>query len=59
MGRIIISMPDDLELKFREKAMKRFGVKRGYLKKALLEAVDFWIKGELPPIKEEDDDGSN
>ena len=52
-------MPDDLELKFREKAMKRFGVKRGYLKKALLEAVDFWIKGELPPIKEEDDDGSN
>ena len=59
MGRIIISMPDDLELKFREKAMKRFGVKLCYLKKALLEAVDFWIKGELPPIKEEDDDGSN
>ena len=59
MGRIIVSMPDDLELKLREKAMKRFGVKRGYLKKALLEAIDSWIKGELPPIKEEDDDGSN
>jgi len=57
MGRVIVSLPDELELQLRDKAIKRFGFKRGYLKKALLEAVELWVKGELP--EEGDDDGSN
>lgn len=44
MGRLNLDIPDELEEAFREKAMKKFGFKRGSLNKALTEAVERWVK---------------
>lgn len=41
--RVIASLPEQLEREFRQIAMKKFGVKRGYLKKAFIEAIQTWI----------------
>jgi len=44
MGKISVSIPDDLEKKVRIKAMKKWGMKKGYLSKAVLEALEQWLK---------------
>jgi len=44
MGKIVISVPDELEEKFRQKAFKRFGPKRGFLLKAIVEAMKEWLE---------------
>ncbi|MFC5969711.1 hypothetical protein ACFPYI_00055 [Halomarina salina] len=43
MGTIKFDVPDELEDRFREWAMKRFGHKRGSLGKAGEEAVSVWV----------------
>jgi hypothetical protein len=45
-SRVIAVLPDSLEAEFRQLAMKKFGMKRGYLKKAFTEAVETWVKLE-------------
>jgi hypothetical protein len=44
MGKISISISDDLEEKVRKTAMKKFGMKKGYLSKAVIEALKLWLK---------------
>ena len=44
MGKISVSLPDDLEKKIRIKAMKKFGMKKGYLSKAVIEALEYWLE---------------
>jgi len=44
MGRLNVYLPDELEERFRKEVGRRFGAKRGNLKKALVEAVELWIK---------------
>jgi len=44
MGSISVSIPDDLELQLRKKGMERFGLRRGYLSKAIEEAIRLWLK---------------
>ena len=44
MGSISVSIPDDLELRLRKKGMEKFGLKRGYLSKAVEEAIRLWLK---------------
>jgi hypothetical protein len=44
VGKISISIRDDLEEKLRTKAMKKFGMKKGCLSKAVEEAVESWLK---------------
>lgn len=39
-----ISIDKDLEVKFREKAMKEKGYKKGALKEAMEEAIRDWLK---------------
>ena len=49
MGRILaikINLDDQKEKLFRERAMKKFGYKKGALSKALEEAVDMWLLAE-------------
>jgi len=41
--RVIAALPKQLETEFRQYAMKKFGMKRGYLKKAFIEAIQTWI----------------
>ena len=43
MGKITISIPDNLEKELRIKAMKEFGMKKGYLSKAAIEALKSWL----------------
>lgn len=44
MTKISISLPEELEGKVRHKAMKEFGVKKGYLSKAAIEALESWLR---------------
>lgn len=44
MGRLNVSVKDDIESKFREKVFKRKGMKKGNLTKALEEAMLLWIE---------------
>jgi len=44
VGKITVSIPDDLEEKVRIKAMKKWGMKKGYLSKAVSEALEQWLK---------------
>ena len=44
MGRLPIDVPDDLEDKFRREVGRRFGAKKGSLRKAIIEAIELWMK---------------
>ncbi|MFX1465215.1 MAG: hypothetical protein ACFFA5_01910 [Promethearchaeota archaeon] len=44
MGSVSVSIPDDLEQQLREKGVKKFGLRRGYLSKAVEEAIRLWLK---------------
>ncbi len=39
-------MDDDLETRFRAAARKKFGDKKGTLKKAIKESVEMWIAAQ-------------
>ena len=43
MGRLLVTIDDDLERKFRVEVAKRFGGRRGDIKKAIEEAIRLWI----------------
>jgi hypothetical protein len=43
MGRIVITISNDLEKRFRDVVYKRYGLRRGSLKKAIEEALELWI----------------
>lgn len=44
MGRIDVILPDDLEDEFRKTVAETLGMKKGNLKKAVVEAIQMWIK---------------
>jgi len=44
MGKINISLGDDVEEKFRKAVYQRMGMKKGNISKALEEAINHWIK---------------
>jgi len=43
MGRVNLKIDDGLEERFRRVAADRFGAKKGFLKKAIEEAIQDWI----------------
>lgn len=47
MGRLNVSVKDDLESRFRENVFKRKGMKKGNLTKAIEEAMLLWIEVPL------------
>jgi len=44
MGKISVSLPDELEEKVRKKAIKEFGIKKGYLSNAVIKALESWLE---------------
>ena len=44
MGQLNVSIPDDLERRFRELAAKKFGFKKGALSRAVEEAIRDWVE---------------
>ena len=53
MGYINIRIPDELDEKIRQIAARKYGFRKGSLKKAIIEALEEWIR------KNEEDEGSN
>jgi hypothetical protein len=44
MDKISVSLPNDLEEKVRKKAIKKFGIRKGYLSKAVIKALELWLE---------------
>ena len=44
--RLETNIDEDIERRFREKAMKRFGYKKGALQKGIEEAIRDWLQKE-------------
>jgi hypothetical protein len=44
MGKISVSISNELEEKVRKKAIKEFGIKKGYLSKAVIKALELWLE---------------
>jgi len=43
VGRLVLTIPEELEQRFREAVYKRFGMKKGNITKAVVEALESWI----------------
>jgi hypothetical protein len=47
MGALNVEIPDELEKRFRIEIAKRYdGMKKGDLAKAVIEAIELWIKAK-------------
>jgi len=44
MGKTTVTLPDDLEVRFRKTVADTLGFKKGNLQQALIEALEDWIK---------------
>lgn len=44
MGQLNVEIPDELDEKFKRVVAKKFGLRKGSLKKAIEEAIMEWIK---------------
>jgi len=44
MGQVNLKIDDTLEKEFRRMAAERFEAKKGFLKKAIEEAISDWVK---------------
>ena len=52
-----VDLNKDLERKFRQLAMKRFGYSKGSIKKATHHAIELWTKENLNEVEERKIDG--
>jgi hypothetical protein len=43
MGRLVLNIPDELEKKFREAVYRRYGMKKGNITRAIVEALEMWV----------------
>ncbi|MFI5448327.1 MAG: hypothetical protein ACHQ03_00945 [Candidatus Bathyarchaeia archaeon] len=46
MGRLDVDVDDKLEQKLRMAVLKRYGGRKGDLKKAVVDAIEKWLKEE-------------
>lgn len=44
MGVITVKIPDEVEVKFRQKILEVHGAKKGALGKAITEAIELWLE---------------
>jgi len=44
MGKINLTISDELETRFREEVFKRLGMKKGNIQIAIEEAIKLWIE---------------
>jgi metal-responsive CopG/Arc/MetJ family transcriptional regulator len=43
MSRLVLTVPEELEKRFRDAVYKRYGMKKGNISKAVREALELWI----------------
>jgi len=46
MGKLTLTLNDELEKKFRDEIYKRLGMKKGNMQTAIEEAIELWIKSK-------------
>jgi hypothetical protein len=46
MGKITLTLDDDIERRFREEIFKRMGMKKGNMQQAIEEAIERWIRSK-------------
>jgi hypothetical protein len=46
MGKITLTLKDELEKRFREEVFRRLGMKKGNIQLAIEEAIDLWINSK-------------
>jgi len=46
MGKLTLTLNDELEKRFRDEVFKRLGMKKGNMQIAIEEAIESWIKGK-------------
>lgn len=46
LGKLTLTLKDELEKRFREEVFKRLGMKKGNMQIAIEEAIELWIKGK-------------
>jgi hypothetical protein len=54
MGKLVVSIDDELENEFRELVAKKYGYRRGALSVAVAEALKWWVvraKAELEAME--------
>jgi hypothetical protein len=44
MGKITLTLNDEIEKRFREEVFKRLGMKKGNIQQAIEDAIEVWIK---------------
>ena len=42
--KLIVELSDDLDMRFRQTILRRYGFKQGNIKSATTEAIENWIK---------------
>jgi hypothetical protein len=52
MGKVLITLPDELEKRFRDEVSKRLGMKKGNLAQAVQESLEIWIFREATKLSE-------
>lgn len=45
MGKLTLTLRDELEKRFREEVFRRLGMKKGNIQIAIEEAIEMWIRG--------------
>jgi len=53
MSRLVLTVPEELEKRFRDAVYKRYGMKKGNISKAVREALELWISVNDKKEKEE------
>jgi hypothetical protein len=46
MGKLTLTLNDELEKRFRDEVFKRLGMKKGNIQIAIEEAIEFWIRSK-------------
>jgi hypothetical protein len=46
LGKLTLTLDNDLEKRFRDEIYKRLGMKKGNIQTAIEEAIELWIKGK-------------
>lgn len=44
MGKMTLTLRDDVEKRFREEIFKRLGMKKGNIQEAIEQAIELWIR---------------
>jgi len=46
LGKLTLTIQDELEKRFREEVFKRLGMKKGNIQTAIEEAIEIWIRSK-------------